>query len=132
VGVLSIEEPALGLLGELAPLYPIIDLGLSGVLIGVIIWFVRRRETLVSSGEWVSKRELDYNLQVFNARLADKDHQIEVLWATNETSERARELLSHQNRDLIDAVRAYERFFDVFGDVIKRAQREDDAGEPRT
>lgn len=98
-----------------------LDLGLSGILIGLIVWLMRKREQLVSSGEWVPRRELDYTRADRDARLADKDRQIEAWRAAHETSEKTRELLNGQNRDLIDALRAQERFFDAFRDVIERS-----------
>lgn len=117
--LLAAESPAE--LGFLDNLYPLVDLGLSGLLVGVLIWFVRRRETLVSSGEWVSRRELDYFRENYEARLADKDRQNDrerqvsaEYRAALETSEHARELLAQQVRDAVEAVRTSNRFLEAF------------------
>lgn len=113
-----------GFLGEVAP---VLDLGLSGILVGVVIWLIRRRETLVSSGEWVPRRELDYLREDRDTRLAEKDAEIERLrvtiseWrAAHETSERTRELQTSQIRDLVEAFRPAERFFDAFRGIIEQ------------
>lgn len=114
-------------MSAITDLAPWLDLGISGVLVGVIVWLIRKRESLVSSGDWVPKRELDYLRQDRDARLAEKDAQIArerqvgAEWrAAHETSERTRELLNTQNRDLIDALRAPQRFFDAFQSVLER------------
>lgn len=98
-----------------------LDLGFSGILVALIVWLIRKREHLVSSGEWVPRRELDYTRADRDARLEDKDRQIDAWRAAHETSEKTRELLNGQNRDLIDALRAQERFFDAFRDLIERS-----------
>ena len=112
----------LGWLGEVAP---VLDLGVSGILIGLIIWLIRRREALVSSGEWVPRRELDYLRADRDARLEEKDRQIErerqisqEYRAAHETSERARELSAQQVRDAVDALRDNRRFLDAFREHI--------------
>lgn len=123
----------IGFLGEVAP---ILDLGLSGVLVGLIIWFIRQRETLVSSGEWVPRRELDYLRQDRDARLAEKDAEIErnrlaaIEWrAAHETSERTRELQAGQIRELVDAFRSPERFFDAFREFLARVESDTDSAD---
>jgi hypothetical protein len=109
--------------GEFATtLAPILDLGLSSVLVGLVVWLIRKREALVASGEWVPRRELDYTREDRDARLADKDRQIDAWKAAHETSEHTRELINAQNRDLVDALRAQERFFDAFREIIERAE----------
>ena len=126
--VIAAEQDPSAPLGGLGEIAPLLDLGLSGVLIGVVIWFIRRREALVSSGEWVPRRELDYLRQDRDTRLAEKDAQIErglatiAEWrAAHETSERTRELQAGHIRDLVDAFRSSpERFFDTFRDVLER------------
>ena len=107
--------------------YPLVDLGLSGILVGVIIWFIRRRETLVSSGEWVPRRELDYVRADRDARILEKDAEIErqrlaiAEWrSAHETSERTREIQAGHIRDLVEALRSPERFFDAFRSHIER------------
>lgn len=132
MGFFTLEEPlsSFGFLGEVAP---ILDLGVSGLLAGVIIWLIRRREALVSSGEWVPRRELDYVREDRDTRLAEKNAEIERLrviiseWrAAHETSERTRELQAGQIRDLVDAFRSSERFFDTFRSFLERVERDPD------
>ena len=102
---------------DLSALAPFIDLGATGVLLG-LVWYLTRQ---ISSGEWVPRRELDYTRGDRDARLAEKDEQIErerstsQEWrAAHETSERTRELLNHQVRDAVDALRSTKIFFDTF------------------
>lgn len=99
------------MLGEIAPLAQI---GASGVLLAAVWWIFRYSTRQISTGEWVPRRELDYTRADRDARLAEKDATIAEWRAAHDTSERTRELLNGQNRDLIDALRAQERFFDAF------------------
>lgn len=129
LAVAMLESPAD--LAAATGLYPLLDLGISSILVGLIIWFIRRRETLVSSGDWVPKRELDYTRSDRDARLAECERQIErerqitaEYRAAHETSERARELLTGQNRDLIDTLGSLNRFFDSFRAILERIDRD--------
>lgn len=89
----------------------------------MIVWDRRQ----LRSGEWVSKRELNYTIERFRELLADKDGQITRALATaaewraaHETSERSRELQGDHNRDLVDALRAQNHFFDAFRGKLDR------------
>jgi hypothetical protein len=79
------------------------------------------------AGNLVTKRELDYRDQLYEARLADKDARIEektqeaAEWRrAHETSETARELLNAQNRDLASAFGTFEHFFSEIRSVVAR------------
>jgi hypothetical protein len=108
---------------------PLVDLGTTAALIAAILWFGRWLSQYyirnISSGEWVPRRELDYTRLDRDARLAEKDAELERCritiseWrAAHETSERTRELLTGQNRDLIDITRTQQRFFDAFRSFV--------------
>ena len=97
-------------------LAPFVQGGAVAALIGVIFYLARQ----ISSGEWVPKRELDYVRADRDSRLAEKEREVAGWRSAHETSERTRELLTGQNRDLIDSLRAQERFFDAFRAVIER------------
>jgi hypothetical protein len=131
--VLAAADPVGGFLSAFAPL---VDLGTTAALIAAILWFGRWLSQYyiknISSGEWVPRRELDYTRLDRDARLAEKDAEIERCrvtiseWrAAHETSERTRELLTGQNRDLIDTVRNLQRFFDAFRSFIDRGPDDD-------
>lgn len=127
----AVEDPS----GFLA-VAPLLDLGASGVLIGLIIWLIRKRESLVSSGEWVPRRELDYIRADRDARLAEKEREIErerqisaEYRAAHETSERAREILLGNSRDLVHTLGSLERFFDSFRSILERIDRDREARE---
>lgn len=96
---------------DLADLTPFVQLGASGILLGSIVWFGRYFIRLISSGEWVSRRELDYVRADRDARLAEKDDEIAYLRGAHETSERAREILNANARDLVGSFRTFEHFF---------------------
>jgi hypothetical protein len=107
-------------------LAPLLDIGLSTILIGLVVWFVRQREKLISTGEWVPRRELDYIREDRDTRLTQASSQCADWRAAHETSERARELQAQQTAQLIEALRAQERFFDAFRSIIERNERDRD------
>lgn len=109
----------------LGGLLPIIELGATGILLGFIWYFLR----IIAKGDWVPKRELDYTRQDRDARIVEALTQIADWRAAHETSERSRELQAGQVGQLVEALRAQERFFDAFRTVIERNhhEREDDA-----
>lgn len=104
---------------DLADLTPFVQLGSSGILLASIVWFGRYFIRLISSGEWVSRRELDYVREDRNARLQEKDDEIRYLRGAHETSERARELLNVQNRELVGSFRTFEHFFDSMRRIVE-------------
>jgi hypothetical protein len=115
----------------LVSIAPLIDLGISSILIALVVWFIRQREKLISTGEWVPRRELDYVREDRDTRLVQSAAQCADWRAAHETSERARELQAQQNSQLIEALRAQERFFDAFRSIIERIDRErESGGEP--
>jgi hypothetical protein len=97
-------------------LVPAAQVTAAGALLAIVYLLTRA----ISRGDWVPRRELDYLRQDRDARLVEKDQQIAGWRAAHETSERTRELQAGQNRDLLDALRAQERFFDAFRDVVER------------
>jgi hypothetical protein len=108
-------------LGELAPG---IQIGSAVLQLGVLFWFARYYIQNISRGEWVPRRELDYIREDRDTRLAQATAQCADWRAAHETSERARELQAQQGAQLIEALRAQERFFDAFRNVVERAERE--------
>ena len=133
MGLAATGDPTGGFLTSLAP---VVDLGTTAILVAAIIWFGRWLSQYyiknISTGEWVPRRELDYTRSDRDARLAEKDAEIERCrvtiseWrAAHETSERTRELLTGQNRELIDTVRNLQRFFDAFRSFIDRGSEDD-------
>lgn len=107
-------------LRELGPFVQITAAGLLTVVLLILLraWI---------AGDIVAKRELDYLLEVMEARLADKDARIEEgrqeagEWRrAHETSETARELLNQQNRELVEGFRTFEHFFTEVREVVRR------------
>jgi hypothetical protein len=104
-------------------LVPFIQFGAAGILAGVV-WYLLRQ---ISTGQWVPRRELDYMRSDRDARLAEKDGQInrehaaQAEWrAAHETSEAARELLADHVRDLAAAVRDGNHFYAEFRATVQR------------
>lgn len=114
-------------------LLPLISLLVNAAQLGVLFWFARYFLRIVTAGDWVPKRELDYNRLNYERSLADKDSQIAEWRAAHDTSERAREILSSQSRDLLDTLRNTERFYDSFrATVLERRDREEGDGGARS
>jgi hypothetical protein len=105
-------------------LAPGIQIGSAVLQLGVLFWFARYYIQNISKGEWVPRRELDYIREDRDARLSQATAQCADWRAAHETSERTRELQAAQVAQLVEALRAQERFFDAFRAIIERADRE--------
>lgn len=103
-------------MGALSELAPLAQISAAGALVLILVLLFRA----VSRGDWVPKRELDYVRQDRDARLAEKDAEITYLRGAHETSERSRELLNQQNRELISSFRTFEHFFDSMRSVAEK------------
>lgn len=97
-------------------LAPLAQLTASGALVLILVLLFRA----VSAGDWVPKRELDYSREDSKARLAEKDAEIVYLRDAHATSERARELLNQQNRELVSSFRTFEHFFDSLRELARK------------
>lgn len=100
---------------------PAAQISAVGALVVVLVLLIR----LVSSGDWVSKRELDYVRSDRDARLSEKDAEIAYLRGAHETSERARELLNASTRDALAALRTQEHFFQALQGFADRKDQGD-------
>lgn len=123
----------------LTDLTAFVNPSLTAALIAALVWFWRYYIRNISSGEWVPRRELDYMIERFQERLADKDAEIgreretSSEWrSAHETSERTRELQAGQIRDLVEAVRANGHFYDALRASAGNARREADPDGTRT
>lgn len=102
----------------LADLTPFVQLGASGVLLGIVVWIIRA----LVRGDWVPRRELDYVREDRNARVTEARQESADWRAAHETSEKARELLTEQNRNLIAGLRVVDQFFDALRAVAERGR----------
>lgn len=97
-------------MGDLAVFAPIAQLGASAVLLTMTGWLLRA----IARGDWVSRRELDYVRADRDARLAEKDHEINEWRAVAATERTGREVVTDQNRDLVSGFRTLDKFYDGF------------------
>lgn len=104
---------------DIATLAPFAQLSAVGALVLILIFAFRA----VSSGEYVSKREMDYLRADRDARIAELREESADWRAAHETSERARELLSQQNRELIAGFRTFEHFFESLRLLAEKKER---------
>lgn len=100
---------------DLAAFAPLAQLGATGVLLAVITWLLRA----IARGDWVSKRELDYVRADRDARVAEKDREIEAWKAIAATERAGREIVDDQNRGLVAGFHTLDRFFDALRAVAE-------------
>jgi multidrug resistance efflux pump len=93
----------------LAEMAPLAQISAVGALLLVIVGLIRT----ISRGDWVSRRELDYLRADRDARIAEVRQEAADWRAAHETSEKARELLSEQVRELVGSFRTVEHLLDV-------------------
>jgi hypothetical protein len=107
--------------GELAELVPFVQITATGLLCVILLLLLRAW----LRGAIVAQRELDYLREDRDARLAEKDQENTYLRDAHATSERARELLNQQNRELVASLRAFEHFFASFQRVLEKGSEGD-------
>lgn len=92
---------------SLADIAPIVQGGALAVLLAFLFWLLRA----VVRGDWVSKRELDYVRADRDARVAEKDREIEA-WKAVAATERARgDIAEDQLGTTLTGFQTLDRFF---------------------
>lgn len=106
---------------DLADFAPFAQLGATGLLCAFGGWMLRK----IASGDWVSRRELDYVRADRDARVAEKDREIEAWKAVAATERTGREIVTDQNHDLTAGFHTLDRFFDALREVAERGRHVD-------
>lgn len=105
-----------------ASIAPFAQISAVGALVFVLILLFRA----VSAGDWVPRRELDYIRADRDARLQEKDREIAEWRAVAATERTGREVVTDQNRILIDGFATLNRTLDAL-----RANAESNRGSPK-
>jgi hypothetical protein len=97
---------------------PYVQGGALVLLLAFLAWMLRA----IARGDWVPRRELDYVRTDRDARVAEKDREIEAWKAVGATERTRGDIANQQLGTALAGFATLDRFFDALREVAERNQ----------